>query len=151
MARRPLASTRPMTEDTTRRPGRAAFLIVSVVAALALLGVLFSQMLADNAVLYLEPREALEQRTDLPDGEEFRLGGWIVPGSVVSDGDRLTFSVTDFAQIIPVETSASPPQLFGEDIPVLLDGSFDNGRFIATSIILRHEEDYSAPEDENEG
>ena len=140
-----------MTEDTARRPGRAAFLIVSVAGALVLLGVLFSQLLADNAVLYLEPREALEQRAELPDGEEFRLGGWIVPGSVVAEGDQLTFEVTDFAETIPVETSATPPQLFGEDIPVLLDGTFDDGRFIATSIILRHEEEYSSPEDEAAG
>jgi cytochrome c-type biogenesis protein CcmE len=139
-----------MTSEATRRPGRAAFLIVSVVAALGLLGVLFSQLLADNAVLYLEPREALAQRGELPDGEEFRLGGWIVPGSLVEDGNDLRFEVTDFAETIPVATTAIPPQLFGEDIPVLLDGTFSDGTFVATSIILRHEEEY-IPEDEATG
>ncbi|NND84544.1 MAG: cytochrome c maturation protein CcmE [Acidimicrobiia bacterium] len=139
-----------MTSEATRRPGRATFLILSVVAALALLGVLFSQLLADNAVLYLEPREALDQRAELPDGEEFRLGGWIVPGSVVTEGDDLRFEVTDFAETITVETSATPPQLFGEDIPVLLDGTFSDGTFVASTIILRHEEEY-IPEGEASG
>ena len=139
-----------MTAGSTRRPGRAAFLIASVIGALVLLGVLFSQLLADNAVLYLEPREALDQRAELPDGEEFRLGGWIVPGSVVAEGDDLRFEVTDFAETIPVATSATPPQLFGEDIPVLLDGTFDGGTFVASTIILRHEEEY-IPEDEASG
>ena len=139
-----------MTTETPRPKGRAAFLIVSVVAALGLLLVLFSQLLADNAVLYLEPRVALAQRAELPDGEEFRLGGWILPGSVVAEGDDLRFEVTDFAETIQVETSATPPQLFGEDIPVLLDGTFSDGTFVATTIILRHEEEY-IPEDEASG
>lgn len=139
-----------MTGEPTRSKGRAAFLILSAAAALGLLTVLFSQLLADNAVLYLEPREALAQQDDLPDGEEFRLGGWILPDSVVTEGDSLRFEVTDFAETIPVVTSATPPQLFGEDIPVLLDGTFDDGTFVASTIILRHEEEY-IPEDEATG
>lgn len=139
-----------MTDDRPRR-GRAAFLLASIAGALVLLGILFSQLLAENAVLYLEPREALAQRGELPDGEEFRLGGWIVPDSIVVEDDRLRFTVTDFAETILVETVATPPQLFGEDIPVLLDGAFEGERFVATSIILRHEEEYQPPDGEGAG
>ncbi len=134
------------------RPGPAAgrrlFVVGAVLAIVALAAVLLNQLLAENSVLYLEPREALDQRDELPDGEAFRLGGWIVPGSLSDGGGTLTFEVTDFAEVIPVRTGATPPQLFGEDIPVLLDGAFEGDTFVATGIILRHEENYQPPEDE---
>lgn len=137
-----------MTVEPTHPPrGRRLFVGAAVLAIVALAGVLLTQLLAENAVLYLEPREALAQRADLPDGEEFRLGGWIVPDSLVESNGQLTFEVTDFAEVITVRTGATPPQLFGEDIPVLLDGAFDGDTYVATGIILRHEEEYQPPED----
>lgn len=134
-------------EPTHPSRGRRLFVGAAVLAIVALAGVLLTQLLAENAVLYLEPREALAQRADLPDGEEFRLGGWIVPDSLVESNGQLTFEVTDFAEVITVRTGATPPQLFGEDIPVLLDGAFDGDTYVATGIILRHEEEYQPPED----
>ena len=119
----------------------------AVVTIIGLAAVLLTQLLADNAVLYLEPREALAQRSELPDGEEFRLGGWIVPDSLIESNGQLTFEVTDFAEVISVRTGATPPQLFGENIPVLLDGAFAGDTYVATGIILRHEEEYQPPED----
>ena len=137
-----------MTVAPTRPPrGRRLFVGAAVVIIIGLAGVLLTQLLADNAVLYLEPREALAQRPDLPDGKEFRLGGWIVPDSLIESDGQLTFEVTDFAEVIPVRTGATPPQLFGEDIPVLLDGAFSGDTYVATGIILRHEEEYQPPED----
>ena len=137
-----------MTVEPVRAPrGRRLFVGAAVVVIVGLAAVLLTQLLADNAVLYLEPREALAQRADLPDGEEFRLGGWIVPDSLIESDGQLTFEVTDFAEVIPVRTGATPPQLFGEDIPVLLDGAFEGDTYVATGIILRHEEEYQPPED----
>ncbi len=139
------------TPDVPTPGGRKLFIGSAVALIVVLAGVLLTQLLSENAVLYLEPREALAHRSELPDGTEFRLGGWIVPGSLVESDGLLTFVVTDFAEEIPVRTGATPPQLFGEDIPVLLDGAFDDGVYEATDIILRHEETYQPPEDEGDG
>lgn len=133
------------------RGGRRLFVVIAALAIVLLAGVLLTQLLAENAVLYLEPREALAQRDQLPDGEEFRLGGWIVPGSLSESDGQLSFEVTDFAEVIAVRSGATAPQLFGEDIPVLLDGAFDGDVYVATGIILRHEEEYHPPEDEADG
>lgn len=137
--------------DVPTPRGRKLFIGSAVALIVVLAGVLLTQLLSENAVLYLEPREALAQRSELPDGTEFRLGGWIVPGSLVESDGLLAFVVTDFAEEIPVRTGATPPQLFGEDIPVLLDGAFQDGVYEATGIILRHEETYQPPEDEGDG
>lgn len=126
--------------------GRRWFLVGASVVAVALVAVLMSQLLDSNTVYYLEPREALDQRDTLPDGESFRLGGMVVEGSLTSAAGTTTFSVTDYAAEIPIETTATPPELFDEGIPVLLDGSFAGDVFVADEVILRHEEEYETPE-----
>jgi cytochrome c-type biogenesis protein CcmE len=126
--------------------GRRWFLIGASVVVVALVGVLMTQLLGANTVYYLEPREALEQRDDLPDGETFRLGGVVVEGSLASAEGTTTFVITDYAAEIPIETSATPPELFDEGIPVLLDGAFSGDVFVADEVILRHEEEYETPE-----
>lgn len=127
--------------------GRRWFLGISGTAAVVLAVLLFANLLGANTVYYLEPREAMAQRETLPDGENFRLGGMVVAGTVGTDGDMITFMVTDFAEDILVHTDATPPELFAEEVPVILDGSFSGDVFVAEEIILRHEEQYSEPED----
>ncbi|MEX1287704.1 MAG: cytochrome c maturation protein CcmE [Acidimicrobiia bacterium] len=126
---------------------RRWFLAVSGTIAGVLGVLLFANLLGANTVYYLEPREALAQRADLPDGESFRLGGVVVEGSVTTAGDDITFTITDFAEEITVRTDATPPELFTEGVPVILDGSFSGDAFVAEEILLRHEENYETPED----
>ena len=63
---------------------RRWFLAISGTIAGVLGVLLFANLLGANTVYYLEPREALAQRSELPDGESFRLGGVVVEGSVVA-------------------------------------------------------------------
>lgn len=127
--------------------GRRWFLVLAGTLSAALVVVLAWNLLGANTVYYMEPREALADRERLTDGVMFRLGGVIVPDTIVSDGDELTFTVTDFADEIPVITTATPPELFSETMPVILEGSFLGERFVAEEIILRHDEVYQAPDD----
>jgi cytochrome c-type biogenesis protein CcmE len=126
--------------------GNRWFLAGAGTVAVGLIGVLLWSLLDANTVYYLEPREALADRERLTDGTSFRLGGVIVPGSIEADGDNLRFVVTDFAAEIEVSTKARTPELFGEEIPVILEGAFLRDRFVADAIILRHEEEYRAPD-----
>lgn len=126
--------------------GRRLFLAGAGLAAVALTVVLFADLLDANTVYYLEPREAVAQRDDLADSS-FRLGGVVVADSVTDGGDELTFTVTDYAEEIVVRTSATPPELFAEGVPVIVDGLFVGDEFHADEVILRHEEEYDVPED----
>lgn len=127
--------------------GRRWFLVAAGTVTAALVTVLAWNLLASNTVYYLEPREALADRERLTDGVTFRLGGVIVADTIATDGDELTFTVTDFAEEIPVITTATPPELFSETMPVILEGAFLGDRFVAEEIILRHDEVYRAPDD----
>jgi cytochrome c-type biogenesis protein CcmE len=126
--------------------GRRWFFAGAATITVVLVVVLFANLLDANTVYYLEPREALDQRADLPDGESFRLGGLVVAGTIEVADDVVHFTVTDYAVEIPVVTSATPPELFDAGIPVILEGSFAGDVFEADEIILRHEEEYDTPE-----
>lgn len=127
--------------------GRRWFFAGAATLTVALAVLLFSNLLDANTVYYLEPREAMAQRADLPDGESFRLGGMVVADSIEVVDDVVHFTVTDYAVDIPVVTTATPPELFDGGIPVILDGAFDGDTFAADEIILRHEEEYRSPEE----
>ncbi len=115
--------------------------VMGVIAAF----VLFSG-LADNTVYYLFVDEALERRTEFPDGERFRLAGIVVPGSIEEGPGDLEFDVTNGVDVIRVVTDTTPPQLFQEDISVLSEGYWEGDRFRADQLIIQHNEEYRAPE-----
>lgn len=115
--------------------------VVALVIAITMLG------LNENITYYLYPTEAAEQRADFPDGERFRLAGLVVEGSLVDTGDHLSFEVTDGGATVPVILTSTPPPLFGEEVPVLLEGSWSDGVFTSDQALIRHDENYEVPEE----
>lgn len=117
--------------------------VIALVIAMSIIG------LDDNLTYYLYPTEAVEQREDFPDGERFRLAGNVVEGSLVEtgDGSDLFFDVTDGGATISVRLTDTPPALFDETVPVLLDGSWDGSVYVATNALIRHDENYVVPEE----
>lgn len=123
-----------------------------VIPAIGIIGIIVAFLLSGgltaNTVFYLFPDEAVAQRANFENGRVFRLGGQVLPGSVES-GAETTFSVGDGGTVITVVTDRTPPQLFADDVPVLLEGYWDGDRFRATQIIIRHDEQYTPPEESN--
>jgi cytochrome c-type biogenesis protein CcmE len=115
--------------------------IIALIVAMSLVG------LGDNLTYYLYPTEAVDQRSDFPDGERFRLAGAVVEGSLSEEGDDLLFDVTDGGETIPVRLTDTPPPLFDDTVPVLLDGAWDGNTYIATNALIRHDENYVVPEE----
>lgn len=115
--------------------------VIAIVLAITFTG------LNDNLTYYLYPSEAVEQRGDFPDGERFRLAGIVVAGTVVENGGSTSFDVTDGGADIPVVLTGSKPSLFGEEVPLLLEGAWSGGAFQADSALIRHDENYEVPEE----
>ena len=103
--------------------------------------------LNENLTYYLYPNEAIDQREDFPDGERFRLAGLVVEGSLADQSDQLVFEVTDGGASIPVELTSTPPPLFAESVPVLLEGTWRDGVFVSDNALIRHDENYEVPEE----
>lgn len=116
-------------------------LVVALVVAVALLS------LEENTTYYFFPNEAIDNRASLVDGEKFRLAGRVVERSIIHDGDAIEFDVTDGSETIHVVLSNSPPSLFGEGVPVLIEGSWEGEGFAGTNVLIRHDENYEIPEE----
>ena len=123
------------------------FVLLGIGGVVALVVAISAFGLNENLTYYLYPTEAVDQRGDFPDGERFRLAGMVVEDTLREAGDDLEFDVTDGGATIGVVLVNTPPPLFDESVPVLLEGSWDDGVFRADSALIRHSENYEIPEE----
>lgn len=120
--------------------------LLPAIAGIAVAGFFLVRSMSGDLVYYLTTTEASERQGEFPDGDRFRLIGIVVPGTYSTDGVQHVFDVTDGATTIPVVLTRTPPPLFDEDVPVLLDGHWEEGTYVADQALLRHEENYEAPD-----
>lgn len=129
--------------------GQRQFILLGVGGVIALVVAITLMGLNDNLTYYLYPNEAVSQRDAFPDGEHFRLAGDVVAGSMSEEGEDLRFEVTDGAATIPVLLVNTPPPLFNENVPVLLEGYWSGDDFLAETALVKHDENYQTPEQGN--
>jgi len=125
--------------------GQRQFVLFGIAGVVALVVGITIVGLNDNLTYYLYPNEAVGQRADFPDGERFRLAGQVVSGSLQEDDGDLVFEVTDGSATVPVVLVDTPPPLFDEQVPVLLEGSWSGDVFVSDKAIIRHDENYEVP------
>lgn len=112
-----------------------------VIPAVLLIGILVVLMvnLSSALVYFNTPSEVLAR-----DGgeERLRLGGRVVPGTVVAGGATVTFSVEDCDVSVTVIHTGVPPQLFQEGIGVVLEGEWTGDTFESDTMLVKHDEQY---------
>ena len=123
------------------------FVLIGAIGVVALVGAVAATSLSSGLTYYLYPTEAVDQRVDFPDGARFRLAGMVVEGSVAEAGTVTSFSVTDGGATIPVDLDGRVPPLFSDGVPVLVEGAWEGDRFLADEAVIRHDENYSMPEE----
>ena len=80
-------------------------------------------------------------------GEVFRIGGLVETGSLIrGQGDTVTFSVTDTKTVVPVRFTGILPDLFAEGAGMVALGHMQDGNFVATEILAKHDEKYMPKE-----
>jgi cytochrome c-type biogenesis protein CcmE len=129
--------------------GQRQFVLFGIAGVVALVVAITVVGLNENLTYYLYPNEAVASRAEFPDGERFRLAGQVVNGSLSESGEDLTFEVTDGSATIPVILVGTPPALFNEDVPVLLEGHWSDEVFTADEALIRHDENYEIPDEGN--
>jgi cytochrome c-type biogenesis protein CcmE len=126
---------------------RRLWLIGGILAGVALAVGLALRAFQENLLYFFSPSQVAAG--DAPTGRSFRLGGMVADGSVEREEGSLTvtFTVTDFAQSLPVEYTGVLPDLFREGQGVVARGSLDpHGRFVAEEVLAKHDENYMPPE-----
>ena len=79
-------------------------------------------------------------------GERFRLGGLVAEGTVAREGGEVRFQVTDGGASLSVVFAGIPPDLFREGQGVIATGRLENGTFVASEILAKHDEQYMPKE-----
>ncbi len=130
---------------TPRR--RRLLVIVFAVLALGAAVALVMNAFRSNLVFFFSPTEVHDGTA--PRSAPFRVGGLVREGSVVRDAQSLTirFVVTDRARDLDVEYTGLLPDLFREGQGVVAQGKLGaDGRFVASQVLAKHDENYMPPE-----
>ena len=125
---------------------RRIVLIVAGVAGLAIAAGLVLSAFQQNLVFFFTPSQVVAN--EAPQGRTFRVGGMVESGSVKrqTDGVTVNFVVTDTAKSITVTYKGVLPDLFREGKGVVTQGRLENGLFVASEVLAKHDENYMPPE-----
>ena len=129
------------------KPRHTKMLLILV--GLILIGLAASLILnafKSNMVFFFTPTQV--EKGEVPKNTGFRIGGLVVVDSIKRQNDGLTvnFTITDTAKSIPVVFKGVLPDLFKEGKGVVAQGKIENGIFIASEVLAKHDENYMPPE-----
>lgn len=128
----------------TRKKRRLYFVILGLLAVGTAAALVLSALRQD-IVFFFSPTEILEAKVQT-EGRRIRLGGLVEQGSVVKDGAKVRFKVTDGAHSLPVEFEGLLPDLFREGQGVVTEGRMGAGVFLAAEVLAKHDENYMPKE-----
>ncbi|MGZ4779377.1 MAG: cytochrome c maturation protein CcmE [Thermoanaerobaculia bacterium] len=136
----------PTASDLMRRRTRRFMFIAVAVAAIAFI-VISAGGINKNLVYYWTPTD-LHAAGDKAYGASIRLGGMVVKNSIRNQGSTsgVEFDVKDATGVVHVKSSGVPPQMFRENIGVVVEGTMTrNGYFKCNRLMVSHNNEYRAP------
>jgi len=121
-------------------------LIAGAALIAAVLGFLVYQGISTNLVYYITPSQLLAKGV-AAQGQDFRLGGQVRPGSTHWNPKTqlLTFVLQDPKGHVDVVSHGLPPEMFRAGIGVVVEGIDQGGVFKATTLMVKHCGTYRAP------
>jgi cytochrome c-type biogenesis protein CcmE len=115
----------------------ASVLCAGVVAWLLIGG------LAKN-IVYLRPVSYAVAHRAQEGGSTFRMAGQVEPGTIASVTGGVKFSMTDGTASAAVDLQGSPPDLFKNCAPVVVEGRWQGTTFLGDRLLIRHGNTYSS-------
>lgn len=121
------------------------YIIGGLVACLALGYLVY--LLLGSAVTYYNTISELKESGTSVYGQGVRVKGDIVPDSIESNTEKLTFLITDGEESLNVVYKGTIPSNFGNQTQVVLEGKLDSAEiFHASSILTECPSKYEAEE-----
>lgn len=131
-----------------KRKNQRLVLLLLAVGAVVGAVLLAMSALRDQAAFFYAPGDVASR--GLPLGKSVRIGGMVRAGSIqrLPDGVTIRFLVGDETNAtIPVTYRGITPDLFRENSGVVAEGRFQpDGRFVASEILAKHDENYMPPQ-----
>lgn len=100
----------------------------------------------ENMMFYVEIPEVLAG--DVPADRNFRVGGLVMEDSIRQEPGELEirFTLTDYANQLPVVYNGVLPDLFREGQGIIAHGRLnEEGTFVADTVLAKHDENYMPP------
>jgi len=132
--------------DAMRKKTRLFMIAAFAVAAVAFI-VIAAGGINKNLVYYWTPTD-LHNAGDKAYGATIRLGGMVAAGSIKNHTgvSGLEFDVRDATGIVHVKSNGIPPQMFRENIGVVVEGTMSrSGYFQCNRLMVSHNNEYRAP------
>jgi cytochrome c-type biogenesis protein CcmE len=102
--------------------------------------------LTDAATFYYNVDGATDRRDDL-EGQRFRMQGNVLEDTTVVTERGIDFVIAYRDAELPVRNVGNPPELFNEEIPIIIEGTFVGDEFHSDEILIKHDSTY---EEEND-
>jgi cytochrome c-type biogenesis protein CcmE len=141
----PVERPRPPVGSPTRRRTKRRLWFVAVVLVGALVFLLV-EGLGSSLDYFDTVDQALAHRATLGT-TTFRLEGLVVPGSIRRTARGADFTVSEGNNDVAVDNVGSPPELFQQNIPVVVVGHFaspSSTLFLSNQIMVKHSANYIA-------
>jgi cytochrome c-type biogenesis protein CcmE len=116
-----------------------------VVAALACAGVVAWLLIGGLAanIVYLRPVSYAVAHRAQQGSHTFRMAGQVEPGTIVATAGGVRFAITDGTAAARVKLQGSPPDLFKDCAPVVVEGRWAGSTFLGDRLLIRHGSAYS--------
>ena len=99
-----------------------------------------------NTIYYYTTSETL--KIEISNEERIKLGGFVLQDSITKDGEFTLFTITDGNKDIDIVFDGFVPELFQENMGVILDGVFDDNLFLADDMLVKHDNEYVSSDGE---
>ena len=116
-------------------------LLISLLSGSGVLMVLYA--LNTNLDYFYTPSEIMSEK--LPSNKRVKIGGMVLEGSVIRNGEDISFVITDYEESISVQYKGIVPDLFKEGSGVVALGYLENNSLKAEKVLAKHDENYMPP------
>jgi cytochrome c-type biogenesis protein CcmE len=123
------------------------FMLGAFLVAGAAFAIIAASSMNKNLVYYWTPSD-LFLNGDKAYGATIRLGGMVTPGTIKNHSgvSGIEFDVHDGAKSVHVKSNGVPPQMFRENIGVVVEGTMvKGGYFQCNRLMVSHSNEYRAP------
>ena len=116
--------------------------LILVLVGIALVIYASVQIASNNTIYYYTTSEATSA-LDVDNSERIKLGGFVQNDSIENKGNGVTsFFITDGNEKIEIIFDGFVPELFQEEMGVILDGFFKDGIFYSDDMLVKHDNEY---------
>ena len=136
-----------MTETERVHKQTRRFMIGALLVAAIAFIVIAAGGINKNLVYYWTPSD-LFANGDKAYGATIRLGGMVAPGSIRNHAgvSGVEFDVKDAARIVHVKSNGVPPQMFRENVGVVVEGTMTRGGYFQCNrLMVSHNNQYRPP------